>query len=526
MTEARPVDGRFVLTLSRDGLSCSAVIQAGPPDSVPTEMSIRAALEEQRIDPRMLIEGAIEELLDKARAEPDAEHSAVIARGTEPEHGVDAGFTLAPDLRSRFDEIKRRNDFLRAAAERGEITDGPSGPGVPDDPGDAADAIDFRAVSAFVIVRKGDAIGSIREATDGTDGLGVNGQIIPAKKGKSSPVKIGNGIEIRAGQAVAAFDGVLTHRIDLVEISPTLEIRDDVGYETGNIDFPGDVVVKGGVKDLFVVKGGGAITVHKLVEASTISGGPGGVVFKQGMAGRGTGRLELDGDLDAGYLDGVGGVVRGTLRVLREIKECTLRVEGGIDSPDCTIQGGRIESTGPVTLGVIGGPGGVATEICIGRLEHYENLADRAEQLASNLALECEKTRTEFESLKQSGNLTASQAERLTELQYVQISYDELKRKITESCRHMLEVIDRSPPTKLSALRAIYKGTRIQLRNTVLSIREMVQGPIELEITPDGAISCLVRNEQRPVGEIALIEDTGERVDPVVRLQSISSKAA
>ena len=520
MTEPGPGDGRFVLTLSRDALCCTAVIHAGSADSVPTDLMIRAALEEQRVDPRMLVDGAIEELLDRARAEPDAEHSAVIARGTEPVHGVDAGFTLAPELRSRFDEIKRRNDCLREAAERGEISDTPP---APDDPGDA---IDFRAVSAFVIVRNGDVIGSIREATDGTDGMGVNGQVIPAKKGKSSPVKIGGGIEVRAGRAVASHDGVLTHRIDLVEISPTLEIRGDVGYETGNIDFPGDVAVNGGVKDHFVVKGDGKITIHKLVEASNITGGPGGVVFRQGMAGRGIGRLDLAGDLDAGYLDGVGGVIRGDLRVLREIKECTLRVEGRVDSPDCTIQGGRIESAGPVTLGVIGGPGGVSTEICIGRLEHYEDLADRAERLAHNLALECEKTRTEFESLKQSHNLTASQAERLTELQYVQISHDELTRKINDSCREMLDMIDRSPPTMLIAMRAIYKGTRIQLRNAVLSVREMVQGPIELEIATDGAISCKVRNEPRPVGEIALIEDTGERTDPVIRLKSIISKAA
>ncbi len=520
MTQAKTGDGRFVLTLNRDGLSCVAVIHAGGANSIPTEIEIRAAMEEQRIDPRSLIEGAIEDLLERAKADPASEHTAEVARGVEPVHGVDGRFELTAELARQFEEIKRRNDLLR------DMTDAGHDPGAVEPSDETPDAIDFREVSAFVIVRRGDVIGTVRNPTDGTDGVSVNGQAIPAKKGKSCPVRFGKSVKLIGGEAVAEIDGVLSWRIDHVEISPTLDVRDDVDYETGNIDFPGDVVVSGGVKDHFVVKADGGITIHKLVEASEIVGGAGGVSLRQGMAGRGMGRLDLDGDLDAGYLDGVGGVVRGDLRVQREIKECTIRVEGGIESPECTVQGGRLEASNPSTLGVIGGPGGVATEICVGRLEHYENLAERAEQLARELDLEREKTKAEFESLKKSNKLTASQAERLTELQYVQISHEELAGKIHESCRQMLDVVERAPTTGLTVLRAIYKGTRIQLRNTVFAIREMVQGPIVLEIETDGSIRCEVRGEPTPIGNLAVIEDTGEKTDPVRRLRSITSKAA
>lgn len=517
MTQQPADSERFVLTFDRDGLSCTLAILPGDADSVPTEISILAALEEQRVDPNRLVEGAIEGLLAEAEADPASEHAAVIARGIAPVHGGDGGFELCDELAGKLDEIKRRNDLVRDMSNQGRAAEMPDG---------TDGAIDFREMSAFVIVKQGDVVGTVHEKDDGTDGIDVRGQTIPAKKGKSCPIKIGNTIEVTSGEAVAKNDGVLKYRIDSVEVSPTLDIAGDVDYETGNVDFPGDVDVLGGVKDHFVVKAGGAITIHKLVEAAEIIGGAGGVSFKQGMAGRELGLLDLEGDLHAGYLDGVKGEIHGDLRVDREIKECTLRVEGGVISPECAVYGGSLEAVREIEIGVAGGPGGVPTEICVGRLPELESMAERVEHLKHDVDLERDQTKAEYEALNQSKNLTATQAERLTELQFLQITREELAGKIVQSCEHLLEAAAKSSRTSLMIHRAAYKGVRIRLRNAELRIREMVQGPIVLDLDPGGLPRCTRQGQPVPIGEVAMIEDTGEKTDPIRRLSAIAAQAA
>ena len=54
------------------------------------------------------------------------------------------------------------------------------------------------------------------------------------------------------------------------KVSNTLEIDQNVDFSTGNIDFPGNVIVHRSVKDCFTVKARDDIEVRGLIEAATL----------------------------------------------------------------------------------------------------------------------------------------------------------------------------------------------------------------------------------------------------------------
>ena len=110
-------------------------------------------------------------------------------------------------------------------------------------------------------------------------------------------------------------------RGDSFWVSEVLEIPGDVDYSTGHIDFPGDVIVQGQIKQGFKVKAGGSLTCAKTMEASEIQCG-GDLVTDQGILG------------GAGSTVKAGGQIRAKF-----IENCS--VEGG---GDVTVNTGRLNS--------------------------------------------------------------------------------------------------------------------------------------------------------------------------------------
>lgn len=66
-----------------------------------------------------------------------------------------------------------------------------------------------------------------------------------------------------ASGLIATMDGHLEYSNGAFYVRPVLEIRGDVDYSTGNIDFIGDVQIAGDVRENFSVRATGSITVDR-----------------------------------------------------------------------------------------------------------------------------------------------------------------------------------------------------------------------------------------------------------------------
>ena len=508
----------------RSGLSCVLTIGPGLRAETPSALEVTSHLESQRISQGLIDQDAIDALIKEAEADPGSEHEAVVAQGRPAIDGDHASFRIKPELAEAFEAIAARRKAAKDFLENGAPHPHEPAPGS-DAGGEPSEPIDFHEVSAFVIVRKGDTLGEIINATDGVDGVDVTGRVISAKGGRSLRIETNDTTEAKGSTLIAAASGRLVWADPRIVVERTLSIAGDVDYTTGNIDFPGPVTIAGNIKDNFRVKVGQDLRVDQLVEAATVCSTR-DTTLQRGMAGRGTGTLEVGRDLHAGYLDGVRAVVGRDCVVDREIKECDIEVRGTVKSPICAFYGGRLESLHPVTLGVVGSPAGVETRIEIGGVPQIERLVERLGDIIGTLGAERKRSADELKALNETiRKLTPAQAERLTELQFNQIRADELTEKIAEAAGELLDTVMALPPTRLTVQRALHRGTTIRLGTREMAVKESVPNPVSIDVDPSGKLRCFMNNSTEPTPIRGFAREViNDNDDPVRKLTEYANR--
>ncbi len=163
--------------------------------------------------------------------------------------------------------------------------------------------VDYKDVKVFKIVKAGDVLAIKTPPTKGRSGRDVFGNEILAKNGKDVRLIVGKNVSISEDgtKAIADKDGIPLIHDGILEVSQLLEIKGDVDYSTGNIDFPGDVEIRGGVSPTFYVKATGSIKIKGVIEAADVSAG--GNIECLGVKGRGKGLITAKGNIKVKFLE-------------------------------------------------------------------------------------------------------------------------------------------------------------------------------------------------------------------------------
>lgn len=127
----------------------------------------------------------------------------------------------------------------------------------------------------------------------------------------------------------AEHDGALKSVVGEVAVTDTLVIDSDVGLDTGNLEYPGEVVVKGGVGQGCTAKAGSNVFVFGSVDAGATIVAGGDVVIGQGIAGRRT-RVVARGQVRTGYIHEARVRAGGDILVGNHIVQAILHADGVI----------------------------------------------------------------------------------------------------------------------------------------------------------------------------------------------------
>jgi len=145
--------------------------------------------------------------------------------------------------------------------------------------------VDFFNVDNVSNVVAGQLLAVKIPRTFGTDGIDVYGNPISAKPGKDIKVKLGQNVYYDqekesiyakvAGQVSVTDDG----RINVFDV---FEVKGNLDLSVGNIDFVGNVVIRGDVPSGFKVRAKGDITIGGLVESAEVIAG-GSITIAKGI---------------------------------------------------------------------------------------------------------------------------------------------------------------------------------------------------------------------------------------------------
>lgn len=281
-----------------------------------------------------------------------------VAEGVAPEHGTDAVLELLIEV-------------------------GPSGPREVQDSGGQVDLKDLGLIRN---VEKGAVIVRKTPATPGQDGTDVTGAPVRARPGKDLKILPGKNTELSEDglSLISLVDGHLRQEGNRYHVSPLFEVRGDVDYSTGNLEFYGQLKVYGAVKEDFRLDARGSIEVQGMVEgASLIAGGD--LVLKGSVLGMGKGVLDAKGSITAGYLDQCRIRAGKDLVFQKGLMHCFCQVGRCVRSAgegSGLILGGRIEAGLEVECLTLGNEMGTRTEVSVGV---PPDLLDRRKKLERDL---------------------------------------------------------------------------------------------------------------------------------------------
>lgn len=429
-----------------DRLTADVLVPVGFPPAMLTPSSLSAVLQASGVQITPEVERAVNQSLsDPAPIEGD--RLLKLARATPPQHGTDGRIDWQLDIN------------LQDNAE-----------------------LSFYDRTSFINVKQGQLLARVVQPTEGRDGRDVLGNSLPARAGKQVSLIGDDTVVIRpGGEVLAQRDGVLFIEPGKVSVRNIVEVPEYVDFNTGNIEVQGDVLVRKGVRDCFIIKAGGNVEVHGLVEAATIQCGR-DFRASGGMAGRGSGGVEVGGNLLAKYLDSVIGRVRGDLIVQREIINSNLCCEGDVRAEHGAVIGGRLLVTGSLVVGHLGSAAGVPTELLLGRVPRLEPFHQRLTAVIEGMKAQCRALTDERDQINSGTRvLTAQHKERQTEIAY-ELSWREPRLRDAQVGLDVLnERMLKLRRIDVLIERKLFPGVLLSIGDRTYKVIEEHRGPLRIQ---------------------------------------------
>lgn len=240
--------------------------------------------------------------------------------------------------------------------------------------------VDFHHVDNMNHIEAGDLLATLEPAELGKPGIDVSGSPIKQAKVAVKVLKHGRNIHLEENDTkmYSEVSGHVQLTDDKVFVSNTYEVPADVSTSTGDIEYDGNVHVKGNVITGFKIEAKGDIIVDGVVEGATLIAG-GQIVLRRGIQGMNRGVLQAEGDIVTRFIENSEVKSGGNIST-DAIMHSTVYAKGNVESTGKRglIIGGSVSAEGNISLKEAGGTMGTKTllEICMdpALVEEYQSL--------------------------------------------------------------------------------------------------------------------------------------------------------
>ncbi|RMH57159.1 MAG: DUF342 domain-containing protein [Candidatus Hydrogenedentota bacterium] len=338
-------DAVLAVTISEDRMSATARLL--PPigaGSFPKPEEMLSRLRENHGIRYGLDERAVRGLISLVASERKAAE-AIVARGKQPLPGRGEHYEIVADL--------------------------PAPPQI-----DEHGRIDYRAAASVPAVEPGDLLARRFPAEPGSAGRDVLGNIVPPPAKEEKPLLPGEGTEARPDGIHAAVAGEFVREGRILKVRPVRIVEGNVDYSTGNIEFPGSVIIRGSILDRFIVRCRGRCEVLGTIQAAFVEV-EGDLSVAGGIVGREIGVVRCGGTIRCHFIENASVESRGDVIVEKAILHARIDTAGFVHltGKPGTLIGGRIRAGRGVIAQAIGSITETATRIHFG--EDYQVIRKR-----------------------------------------------------------------------------------------------------------------------------------------------------
>ncbi len=381
---------------------------------------------------------AVEEAVFKANSTHEPVRDVVIALGTESTTEIPEHFMMRKEFLDRKPEI---------------------------DPNAAR--IDWHTLSAFCIVHHKEPLARRMAAVTGMPGKDIYGAETPFRVEKMAEFAPGeNVVELEKGLFAGKSGRLSVSRDGLVSIEDVLELKKGVDFTTGNITFPGDVIIRGKVADGFKIYSAGTIVAADVLDVTEVVCKK-DLIAQAGIEGRSKGALRVGGELTARYIQNCKVAVRGDIRVSGSIMQSRVYTMGSVRMGESgKLVGCEVIAIGGVQAFEIGSSHGAKTRVRCGTDFTVQQELDIANEQLKVLAVKIQRAEEIYEE---------------EPLPDIARHIEELKAKKAEIISRIPAVlprIDRNDEAFVEVYGTAYPGTEIEIchvTHTVMTAEKQVR---------------------------------------------------
>ena len=373
----------------------------------------------------------------------------VLARGTEPVQGKNAVITYFFNT-----------DLTRKPKENEDGT------------------VDFHQLNTISRVAKEELLARLEPAVTGKPGINVIGAAIPPDKVEHKILRPGTKTTLSEDgcSLYSLVDGHVLLIGEKINVSDSYEIKGDVDASTGDVEYDGNVTIRGSVRTGYKVIANGDIIVDGVVEGALLQAG-GQIILKRGIQGMNKGSLIAAGNIVSKFIENAevrtGGYLSSEALLHSRVSAKGDVLVGGKKG---FITGGEIHSGTMIQAKMAGSTMGTNTLLEVGVdpsiIEEYRrlekdlpNIFKELEQLTQNLLLYLKK-------LKSGEKLPA---DKMLLIKSMSVNKDALEKKKTEAMERMEELqsyIDDNESGCVKISDTIYPGCKVIISNVVYYVRK------------------------------------------------------
>ncbi|MCK5541180.1 MAG: DUF342 domain-containing protein [Desulfobacterales bacterium] len=233
---------------------------------------------------------------------------------------------------------------------------------------DSEGRIDFKERGEIPFVEKDTFLAAKIFPEDGIAGINVLGEIMPVEEPLDMVFVAGTGVrESDDGVKIYAdIDGQPNlDPLGNISVFPELKIDGDVCFESGNVEFDGNIIVSGMIKEGFTVKGA-SLTIEQIEGAEVDLTGD--LSVSSGIVDANL--IKVKGNIQAKYVNNSKIYGFGDLIVQKEILDSKIRVSGACINEGGTIIASDISAKMGIDAGNIGTMGSRPSTLKVGIDEH------------------------------------------------------------------------------------------------------------------------------------------------------------
>lgn len=336
---------------------------------------------------------------------------------------------------------------------------------------DESGTVDYKNLGLVKNILTGTTIGTISMPTEGEPGIDITGRTVHQHIGVPARITIGKGTVITEDgkELIAAIDGNLRYLNGSFVVDEELLIKGDVDVATGNIDFIGNIIIKGNVCEGYTVSSKKNITINGTITAAKIEC-DGDLNIKLGSINS---YIECKGNVKLGFCENSRVSAEGNVEAAAFMGGEVYSGKSIIASGKGAIMGGKYTALENIEAASIGSEGYAKTVITLGNnavlSEERDNLVhknaeleDKSDQLGKILVTLQEMAKVaklppEREQMK---------VEAMKSRFHIQGEIKRNKARIAE----IEQTLERKQTLSVSCRKEFYPGVLIRINSHILQV--------------------------------------------------------